>query len=631
MLGFLKQNAAPTTRRTVTFGGLDRRAGAGEGRFAQMQNLSSKRYPYLSPTRADKVEILTDAEAVFYWDGVRIMVEGGQLWYGDEAICNVKNGPKEFAVINSKLVVWPDGLAVDLTDKTVTKLEAQAVNRGTAKFTTSSLSLLPESVYAQTSIKLGGSDGREPYMWTYDTVAWDETDGWTVTGGKWLLPHNSNGRYYIPTVTYSQSSGTYSAGYPVYKRSANAPTTSAEPGNDVGFYGRVTEVVDYQWSTSSYSSELSAEIFWAQQAGQPLEGLFRVGDAVTVTNTTGSYCKQDIIIQSIDATTNTITFASGTFPGETTTTHAVMVTRRVPNLDHICQQDNRLWGVCSADNCIYASALGDPCNFYRYKGLSTDSYTVAVGSEGDFTAICSFGGSVLCFKENALHKVLGTLPDNYHLTTYTMPGVARDSGTSLVCLGAKLYYLGTDGVYSSSGGLPDCISQPLGHEHLTGGVGGTDGKCYYLSVLRKQEAELLVFDPALGLWYRRDASRPTAMARGPEGLVCLERDTLRTLEAGEGPVEWQGELAPMYEDMDRMQYTRLHLRAHLEPGSWLSVEACYDDGGWQRLGLVRAVGHKVARLELPLRRCAQLRLRLSGVGDCTVLELEREFRKRGRG
>ncbi|MBQ9973730.1 MAG: hypothetical protein IJP02_02090 [Oscillospiraceae bacterium] len=711
MLGFLKQNAAPTTRRTVTFGGLDRRAGAGEGRFAQMENLSSRRYPYLSPTRADKVETFTDAESIFYWDGVRIVAAGGRLWYGEEALCNLTPGKKQFAVLNTQLVVWPDAITVDLTNKRVEPMRATAVNRGTAIFTAQSLILDPEPRYAQTGHTFKSYDSTVPYLWTYASAAWDETGGWTLEGGAWLPADACKGRCYIPEVSYSDSTDHYSAHTPTNRYAAKTPEGEGQPGNDLGFYGRVDRVTDYSRTASSYTCTLSCTLYWAQQAGQSVAGLFRAGDVVSVSGTPcGVRDVEKAIVRSVEAKTNALVFDAGTFragqavgqlsedisdtlyvrwtKGENTYrykaggvtgqagwyvivdgqtlrlydpdwqqqasytatsvssvaglevtqlqpmdefTTAVTVSRPVPDLDHICQQDNRLWGVCSADNGIYASALGDPCSFYRYDGLSTDSYTVAVGSEGDFTGICSFGGSVLCFKENAMHKVLGTLPENYHLTTCTMAGVARDSGASLVCVGDTLYYLSPDGVYTTTGGLPRCISHPLGPEPMTGGVGGTDGKCYYLSVQRGQESELLVYDTALGLWYRRDASRPTAMARSPQGLVCLEGDRLRTLEAGSDPVEWQGELAPMYEDMERVQYSRIALRACVEPGSRVWVEASYDDGPWQRLGLVRGAGHRVARLELPLRRCAVLRLRLGGVGDCTLLELQRQYRKRGRG
>ena len=54
----------------------------------------------------------------------------------------------------------------------------------------------------------------------------------------------------------------------------------------------------------------------------------------------------------------------------------------MPDLDFICESENRLWGCSNETRTIYASALGDPTNFFSYQGLSTDSYAVAVGSEG---------------------------------------------------------------------------------------------------------------------------------------------------------------------------------------------------------------------------------------------------------
>ncbi len=93
----------------------------------------------------------------------------------------------------------------------------------------------------------------------------------------------------------------------------------------------------------------------------------------------------------------------------------VKLERRVPDLDFVTEQGNRVWGCSRKENSIYACALGDPTNWYSYRGIASDSYAVSVGSDGAFTGAASCLGYLLFFKENCIHKLYGyeakRLPD----------------------------------------------------------------------------------------------------------------------------------------------------------------------------------------------------------------------------
>src|SRR5699024_8677059 len=117
-----------------------------------------------------------------------------------------------------------------------------------------------------------------------------------------------------------------------------------------------------------------------------------------------------LAIQAI--TKDSITFSNGDFTAGNEA-GTVKITRELPELDYICEKDNRLWGVSSAERTIYASALGDPSNFFTFDGLDTDSYAAAVGSEGNFTGLCKYGNTVLAWKERTLHKILGSNPSDF--------------------------------------------------------------------------------------------------------------------------------------------------------------------------------------------------------------------------
>ena len=92
---------------------------------------------------------------------------------------------------------------------------------------------------------------------------------------------------------------------------------------------------------------------------------------------------------------------------------AVTVKRSVPELDFICENENRLWG-CKGDT-IYACKLGDIFNWNVFDGLATDSYAVDVGSAGDFTGCCAYLGYPVFFKEEHIYKVYGSKPANFQV------------------------------------------------------------------------------------------------------------------------------------------------------------------------------------------------------------------------
>ena len=78
------------------------------------------------------------------------------------------------------------------------------------------------------------------------------------------------------------------------------------------------------------------------------------------------------------------------FPAE-----GVKVERRVPDLEYLTECDNRVWGCSSSENVIYACKLGDPTNWFSYRGIAADSYAVTVGSDGPFTGAATCMGYAL--------------------------------------------------------------------------------------------------------------------------------------------------------------------------------------------------------------------------------------------
>lgn len=306
--------------------------------------------------------------------------------------------------------------------------------------------------------------------------------------------------------------------------------------------------------------------------------------------------------------------------------------REIPDLDFICESGNRLWGVCNTDRTVYASALGDPTNFHIYQGLSTDSYAVAVGTDGDFTAICSLGSSVLCFKEAYIHKVLGSYPAEYSVTTYNAEGVGYNCYKSLVNIGETVFYIGAHGdVYAYSGSTPRLVSPTFGEVDLSAGVAGTDGERYYLSckVDNATTYDMFVYDLKYGIWTREDETHAVDFTRiGNECYFAGSDGKVYRMDAAEpaSDKDWLVRYTPFYETVKgRKCHSALIIRLELPKGSYACVHVSRDRGPWTLCGTLKGGTRDAVSMRLPIGRCDRFELKLSGEGACTLLSILREM------
>ncbi len=99
-------------------------------------------------------------------------------------------------------------------------------------------------------------------------------------------------------------------------------------------------------------------------------------------------------------------------------------------MDFVCEWNNRLWGMLLQKHELYASALGDPANWNVFEGTSQDSYILTIGSTGEFTGICAYGGGLLLFKRNCISS-LRHFTFQYQLTTLVCDGYRRAVSRSI--------------------------------------------------------------------------------------------------------------------------------------------------------------------------------------------------------
>lgn len=306
----------------------------------------------------------------------------------------------------------------------------------------------------------------------------------------------------------------------------------------------------------------------------------------------------------------------------------------IPDLDYITESENRLWGCSSENHEIYACKLGDPKSWYSYAGISTDSYAVTVGSDGDFTGAVTHLGYVLFFKETCVHAIYGSKPSNYQVTNTALRGVEKGSEKSLVIVNETLYYKARNDVCMYQGSIPSGISSALGKEKGRNAAAGTMGNKYYLSVEKQDGWELLVFDETTGLWHREDETHVESFANLNGNLYYIDADdnNIKCMSVNEdmemeeeGDFPWEAEFYRFDEGTMNSKYIgKIQIRAELERGAYIEIWIDYDrKGNWEKVCEVETSQKKPFTIPIIPRRCDLLSIKLRGEGECRILGISK--------
>lgn len=407
---------------------------------------------------------------------------------------------------------------------------------------------------------------------------------------------------------------------------------------DKAYYNRITQEfgsLESSWSGTAafqdgtYAGE-EAEGNTIYAAGADWGSRFREGDAVTISGASTQSNNQTIIIREIAG--DYLRFYENSFTPESG--QSLTISRDVPDLDFICENENRLWG-CKGDT-VYASKLGDPFNWNVFDGLSTDSYAVDVGSAGDFTACCSYLGYPCMFKEEHIYKVYGDKPSNFQVMGSASLGVEKGSHMSLAIAGETLYYLSRIGVVAYTGGIPQSVADAFGTVRYRNAVGGSDGVKYYVSMEDMEGAwHLFAYDTRYGTWHREDGLEAVGFgwntelyflsAAGPLWMNGNAREVPKGA-VSEGAVESAAEFADFVEGSpDKKGAGKLQVRVELDAGAELEVEIQFDsDGVWRPVDKLAATEKRSFLLPIIPRRCDHYRVRLIGSGGWRVYSMSRE-------
>lgn len=305
------------------------------------------------------------------------------------------------------------------------------------------------------------------------------------------------------------------------------------------------------------------------------------------------------------------------------------LSRAVPEIDFICENENRLWG-CRGSQ-IYSSKVGDPTNWNVFDGVASDSYAVQVGSKGDFTACCSYLGYPIFFKEDNIYKVYGSYPSQFQVLASASLGVKKGSHKSLAVAGEILFFLSRVGIMAYSGGIPQHVSSCFGNDVLSGGVAGSNGRKYFVS-LKDSDGDkyTYVYDTEYKLWHKEDSLDIVGFGYAG-GLFFANSDgTIYADGSNEAPAEWLGlvQEAPFDsfvefadftdENPNRKGVSKIQLRLDLEEGASVKAKIKLDgerEGKWKDISTISTTNKRSYYLPIIPQRADHYKIRLEGKGE----------------
>ena len=596
------------------FGGLNETYACSEAEYSAGVNFSARDFPALSTRKPRrKLHALTGLNGMYHLNGL-LTICGKDIIYtpddagADTVSCTnaVSDSRKALVGIGTKILIFPDKLAFDTADGRVSALGAAW------KAEDQSVQFTPCDAAGKTyqPDSYGREEPEKPADGQLFLKVEDEEHPWSSTG---------------TLEVYSTSSGNWTAVPLDYCRITAAGA----------------QKLFAQWDTVTVSGTAARQAGMWEELNGDLVVYDLLENGLRVKVTPKGECFYGTLVQGADSARWT------SLDGKETRSFAVStpvrMERRVPDLDYITECDNRVWGCSSKENVIYACKLGDPTNWFSYRGIAEDSYAVTVGSDGDFTGASTCLGYVLFFKENCIHKLYGSKPSDFQLSAIRCRGVARNASRSLCVLNETLYYLSPDGVMAWDGSVPSKVSEKLNTARLSNvraAVGGAlDGR-YYLYLVRdsggeKPEERLLVYDTERGLWQEENGCSYEMASTGGQlylwdGADIWAADPSResdwqTTEGVEATIPFELITGDIGLDGAEDRYlSRLTLRLDADCASTVALEVSYDGGGWEPVAAwqVRGQRKNFDQSFVP-RRCSTLRLRLRGEGQITLRSLAR--------
>lgn len=295
-----------------------------------------------------------------------------------------------------------------------------------------------------------------------------------------------------------------------------------------------------------------------------------------------------------------------------------------PDIDYATVSNNRVFGVKGSE--FYASRLGDFKTWDSFQGLSTDSYAADVATAGNFNGITNYSNHVTMFKKNFIHELYGDKPSNYMVPEAFKSGLVDNR--SIQELGARLYFVGEEGVKIYSGGQPRVISSGLNKAYIEA-VSGIDNSKYYLSLYDGSNHDLFVYDSEKRLWHREDDLKVIQFVNHEGDLLALteEGDIIKfNTSEDQSEISWAIETQKFTDHVpEKKEYKNIYLMLEGDLGSFFTVYLKYDESDYENLKTIHITDKKSFRIPIKIKRCNSFQLKIEGMGNVKINQITREF------
>lgn len=568
---------------TDSFLGYNHNLRISDGEFFDMKNLTSDFYPVLSPRPARGVYVtpqhspngLIGKDALCYVDGGEFVMNEYRFEMG------LSDGPKQLVSMGANVIILPDKKFFNTQKMTRGDIEAHITTSGTVTF------------------ELCKADGAK-----YENVK--------VSASEPDSPSNLD--LWIDTSSTPHSLKQYSATSAMWVQIATTYVKITVQGSGIGETFKQYDGVTISGITSDKLKDLnSTTTIWSAE-----------GDSIVVTGI-------------LDQTTSQAT--------------PICISRWMPKFDFLIESKNRLWGCFygfpykgkayntekgitedvygeEAVNEIYACKLGDYANWNSFMGLATDSYSVSVGTDGQFTGAITHLGYPCFFKEDVLHKVYGDYPSNYRVQDTACRGVQKGCERSLAIVNEILYYKSRGGVCAYDGSLPGEVSTQFGSELYSQAVAGSHGNKYYISMMDASgQYHLFVYDTSKGMWHKEDNLRVECFCSNDAEMYAIADGKILTL-LGSGtkdtkPVEWMAQTGEIgLSSPDAKYISRLNVRMLLAIGATADFYIQYSlNDEWEHICTM--TGTSLRSFSVPIRpkRCDHMKLKIVGKGEAKIYSI----------
>lgn len=648
----------PTEERIIEFKGLNRKSFVEEGEMSDMKNLTSDNYPLLCPrklrgsyalpdgavkplsvmTKFERIAMIAkkaDDSVAFFYDGdeqtsVTGLTEDTQMVAINTKICFFPQKTylsvervgssvtiHEYGQLDASSTLTNASMNITNSDVQITLPAGHKFKKGDAVDIAGTVQINSSSVYT--------SDGTKKRICT-------QSDG---TGGEILVPagvkfcalkRSDSSMLYLVAASdspftlesYKINDGTLEDRYVARLRNGHYVC------NQRWYSPAPTPVVSY--STISAASD-------PQLVGMHMIFPSDINVSCNVENVNGNVM-----------TLPRESFIELTGDGVTSIALTGTVKREMPDLVHVIEWNNRLWGASDTDNTIYACKLGDPTNWKYYQGTSLDAYYAQQGTDENWTGSAAYSGHLIFFKQNSMTKIYGTSPSSFQITNTVCYGVEQGSSKSVTVINDKVFYKSSIGIMAYDGGTPYGITDKL-NAKFKNVVGGTEGIKYYASIQREDDTyELMVLDIDKAVWHKEDAVRfrDCCTLDGRLYFICdedygiFEADKMYVINPEEASEklsnrDWMAVFGPFDEYIENQKiYSRMSLRFIAQARTKVNVYIKMDDGEWEIVKKFEYASTGGEQVPIVPRRCDRFSIMLKGIGDCEIKSLTRRFR-RGSG